>query len=94
MIGQAALAVAAGVAETVVCYRAINARSEFRMGGTGRGLPVSPEVQYQAPYGYVAPPQQYAMFARAHMAKYGTKEEHFGQLAVRQRASAAKNPGP
>ncbi|GGS46200.1 lipid-transfer protein [Planobispora rosea] len=92
VIGQAALAVAAGVAETVVCYRAINARSEFRMGGTGRGLPVSPEVQYQAPYGYVAPPQQYAMFARAHMAKYGTKEEHFGQLAVRQRASAAKNP--
>ncbi|GIH91852.1 acetyl-CoA acetyltransferase [Planobispora siamensis] len=92
VIGQAALAVAAGVAETVVCYRAINARSEFRMGGTGRALPVSPEVQYQAPYGYVAPPQQYAMFARAHMTKYGTKEEHFGQLAVRQRASAVKNP--
>nr|WP_203873214.1 acetyl-CoA acetyltransferase [Planobispora takensis] len=92
VIGQAALAVAAGVARTVVCYRAINARSEFRMGGTGRALPVSPEVQYQAPYGYVAPPQQYAMFARAHMTKYGTKEEHFGQLAVRQRASAVKNP--
>ncbi|MFF5206354.1 acetyl-CoA acetyltransferase [Streptosporangium sp. NPDC000396] len=92
VVGQAALAVAAGVAETVVCYRAINARSEFRMGGTGRGLPVSPEVQYQAPYGYFAPPQQYAMFARAHMAKYGTRPEHFGQLAVTQRASAVKNP--
>jgi acetyl-CoA acetyltransferase len=92
VIGQAALAVAAGVAETVVCYRAINARSEFRMGGTGRAVPVSPEVQYQAPYGYVAPPQQYAMYARAHMLKYGTKAEHFGQLAVTQRANAAKNP--
>ncbi|MEU8144592.1 acetyl-CoA acetyltransferase [Nonomuraea sp. NPDC048901] len=92
VVAQAALAVAAGVAETVVCYRAINARSEFRMGGTGRGLPVSPEVQYQAPYGYFAPPQQYAMYARAHMQKYGTKAEHFGQLAVTQRANAVKNP--
>ncbi|WP_433253888.1 thiolase C-terminal domain-containing protein [Streptosporangium sp. CA-135522] len=92
VVGQAALAVAAGVAETVVCYRAINARSEFRMGGTGRGLPVSPEVQYQAPYGYFAPPQQYAMFARAHMEKYGTRPEHFGRLAVTQRANAVKNP--
>ena len=92
VVGQAALAVAAGLAETVVCYRAINARSEFRMGGTGRGLPVSPEVQYQAPYGYFAPPQQYAMYARAHMLKYGTKAEHFGQIAVTQRASAVKNP--
>ncbi|MCT9934022.1 acetyl-CoA acetyltransferase [Planotetraspora sp. A-T 1434] len=92
VVGQAALAVASGVAETVVCYRAINARSEFRMGGTGRPLPASPEVQYQAPYGYVAPPQMYAMYARAHMTKYGTKAEHFGQLAVTQRANATKNP--
>lgn len=89
VIGQAALAVASGVAETVVCYRAINARSEFRMG---RAAGTSPELQYQAPYGYFAPPQQYAMFARAHMTKYGTKAEHFGQLAVTQRANAAKNP--
>ncbi|WP_405140454.1 acetyl-CoA acetyltransferase [Sphaerisporangium sp. NBC_01403] len=92
VVGQAALAVAAGVARTVVCYRAINARSEFRMGGTGRAAPAGPEAQYQVPYGYTAPPQQYAMYARAHMLKYGTKAEHFGQLAVTQRANAAKNP--
>ncbi|MFG1968224.1 acetyl-CoA acetyltransferase [Nonomuraea fuscirosea] len=92
VVGQAALAVATGLAETVVCYRAINARSEFRMGGTGRGVPVSPEVQYQAPYGYVAPPQQFAMYARAHMLRYGTRAEHFGRLAVTQRANAVKNP--
>ena len=33
------MAVATGVAEVVVCWRAINARSEFRMGGTGRAAP-------------------------------------------------------
>ncbi|MEV0620410.1 acetyl-CoA acetyltransferase [Nonomuraea sp. NPDC050404] len=92
VVGQAALAVATGMADTVVCYRAINARSEFRMGGTGRGVPVSPEVQYQAPYGFVAPPQHFAMYARAHMLRYGTTQEHFGHLAVSQRANAAKNP--
>ena len=36
VVGQAAIAVAAGVADYVVCWRAINARSEWRMGGTGR----------------------------------------------------------
>lgn len=89
VVAQAALAVAAGMAETVVCYRAINARSEFRMG---QAASTSPEVQYQAPYGLTAPAQHFAMYARAHMQKYGTTAEHFGQIAVRQRAHAAKNP--
>lgn len=92
VIGQAAMAVAAGVADTVVCYRAINARSEFRMGGTGRGPAPVFDAQYQAPYGYFAPPQQFAMYTRAHMLKYGTTHEHLGHVAVAQRANAVKNP--
>ncbi|MCO5974492.1 thiolase C-terminal domain-containing protein [Actinoallomurus soli] len=92
VIGQAAMAVATGVARTVVCYRAINARSEFRMGGTGRGVAPVYDAQYQAPYGYFAPPQQFAMFTRAHMLKYGTTHEQLGSIAVGQRANAAKNP--
>jgi acetyl-CoA acetyltransferase len=92
VIGQAAMAVAAGVARTVVCYRAINARSEFRMGGTGRGPAPVFDAQYQAPYGHLAPAQQFAMFTRAHMIKYGTTEEHLGHVAVRQRGNAAHNP--
>jgi acetyl-CoA acetyltransferase len=86
------MAVAAGIADVVVCYRAINARSEFRMGGTGRAPAPVPDAQYQAPYGFFAPPQQFAMYARAHMLAYGTTAEHFGHVAVSQRASAAKNP--
>lgn len=92
VIGQAAMAVATGVARTVVCYRAINARSEFRMGGTGRGVAPVYDAQYQAPYGYFAPPQQFAMFTRAHMIKYGTTHEQLGHIAVGQRANAVKNP--
>jgi len=91
IIGQAALAIHAGIADTVVCYRALNARSEFRMGGTGRPLVDAVETQYQAPYGYFVPPQQFAMAARAHMEKYGTTEEQLGRVAVQQRANAVLN---
>jgi acetyl-CoA acetyltransferase len=92
IVGQAALAVHAGIADYVVCYRALNARSEFRMGGTGRPLVDAIETQYQAPFGYFTPPQQYAMAARAHMQKYGTTEAQLGAVAVAQRAHAVLNP--
>jgi acetyl-CoA acetyltransferase len=91
IVGQAALAVASGVANTIVCYRALNARSEFRMGGSGRPAPDQAEFQYQVPYGYLAPPQQFAMAARAHMLQYGTTHEQLGQIAVQQRANAVDN---
>ena len=91
VVGTAALAVNAGIADTVVCYRAINARSEFRMGGTGSPLVDAVETQYQAPYGYFAPPQQFAMAAREHMLKYGTSHEQLGAVAVTQRSNAVKN---
>ena len=91
ILGQAALAIHAGVADTIVCYRALNARSEFRMGGTGRPLVDAVETQYQAPYGYFTPPQQFAMAARAHMERYGTTEAQLGRVAVTQRAHAVLN---
>ncbi|WP_017592459.1 thiolase C-terminal domain-containing protein [Nocardiopsis potens] len=92
VLGQAAMAIAAGVAETVVCYRAINARSEFRMGGQGRPPAGAFDLQYQAPYGLLAPAQHYALLARAHMLAYGTAHEHLGAVAVGQREKAAGNP--
>lgn len=92
VVGQAALAVAAGIADVVVCYRAINARSEFRLGGQGRAPAGAFDLQYQAPYGLLAPVQHYAVPARAHMQAYGTTHEHLGAIAVRQRANAAANP--
>ena len=43
------------------------------MGGTGRAAPETVEFQYQVPYGYATPPQQYAMQARAYMHEYGVR---------------------
>ena len=85
VLASAAMAVATGVAETVVCWRAINARSEFRMGGTGRAAPDTIEFQYQVPYGYATPPQQFAMQARAYLHAYGISPEDLGRVAINQR---------
>ena len=75
MVGQASLALAAGVADCVVCYRAINGRSGARLNGSGRGgggrLPWDMQFKYSA--GVVAPAQEIALAARAHMLKYGTR---------------------
>lgn len=91
VVGMAAMAVATGVANCVVCWRAINARSERRMGGTGRAPDVSGEFQYQAPYGYATPPQQFAMVARAYLDAYRVPAEALGQVAVVQRRHAGLN---
>src|SRR4051812_33229195 len=91
VVGAAATVVATGQAECVVCWRAVNARSEFRMGGTGRPLPDQLEFQYQAPYGYATPPQQFAMVAREYMNTYGATAEDFGAVAIAQRWYAQRN---
>ncbi|MCW2546185.1 MAG: hypothetical protein JWN96_645, partial [Mycobacterium sp.] len=92
IVAAAAMAVTTGVADTVVCWRAINARSEWRMGGTGRAAPETIEFQYQVPYGYATPPQQYAMQARAFMKEYGVTAEDLGHVAITQRNYAMQSP--
>ncbi len=93
MIGQATLALAAGVADCVVCYRAINGRSGTRLNGSGRGgggrLPWDMQFKYSA--GVLAPAQEIALVARAHMLKYGTESEDFGRIAVLSRTNALDN---
>jgi acetyl-CoA acetyltransferase len=91
VLAGAAMAVAAGQAECVVCWRAINARSEWRMGGTGRAAPDTPEFQYLVPYGHFTPPQHFAMFARAYMHAYGVEAEDLGRIAIQQRDNAVKS---
>ena len=91
-VGYAAMAVALGQANAVVVWRALNARSEFRMGGTGRAAPALAEFQYQVPYGYLAPPQQFAMVARAYLETGRVNEKVLGTVAVIQRAYAQRNP--
>jgi len=91
IVGAAAMAIATGQADCVVCWRSVNARSEFRMGGTGRPPPDQVEFQYQVPYGHATPPQQFAMVARAYLDKYHACAEDFGAVAIAQRRYAEHN---
>lgn len=93
---QAALAVAAGAADVVVCYRAMNERSQYRFGG-GYVPPPFPTAEtaqygYYVPFGLASPASWVAMSARRYMYETGATSEDFGRVSVAARAYAATNP--
>jgi acetyl-CoA acetyltransferase len=96
-VEQAVLAVHAGVADYVVCYRAFNERSGRRFGaGVQDRPPVATAEQahfaWYAPFGLLTPAQWVAMFGTRYMHEYGATSEDFGRVAVADRKHAATNP--
>src|SRR5437879_1708493 len=91
IILTAAAAIEAGLAENVLCYRAMNGRSGFRLGG-GRDLSAYGITQFTAPFGWITYPQAMAMWCRRHMIEYGTNAEQLGEIAVTFRQNAMLNP--
>jgi acetyl-CoA acetyltransferase len=91
IILTATAAIEAGLAKNVLCYRAMNGRSGFRLGG-GRDIAARGVNQYTAPYGWITYPQAMAMWCRRHMIEYGTTSEQLGEIAVTFRQNAALNP--
>jgi acetyl-CoA acetyltransferase len=96
-VAQAAMAVATGVASTVVCYRALNGRSWSRFGAGVQGQPAAPTADrvhwsWYAPFGLVTPAHWVAMSARRYMHEYGATSEDFGRVTVADRRHAANNP--
>lgn len=91
---HAAMAVATDVCDVVVCWRAFNERSGNRFGNmSGRiGNTVPPWLSWYAPYGMMTPAAWVALHARRYMETYGATNEHFGAIAVVDRAHAANNP--
>lgn len=87
----AAAAIEAGLAKNVLCFRAMNGRSGFRLGG-GRDMSARGVTQYSAPLGWITYPQAMAMWARRHMIDYGTNEDHWAEIAMTCRDNAALNP--
>jgi len=94
---QAAMAVATGVAKVVVCYRAMNERSEYRFGAGllyGSGSPQSdagPAMIHMLS-GLRTPAACLAMAMRRYMHEYSVTAEDFGRIAVTARKHAATNP--
>jgi acetyl-CoA acetyltransferase len=94
-VQQAALAVATGVAEVVVCYRAFNERSGRRFGAGVQQREPSAEgvaLGWALPFGLLTPASWVAMAAQRYLHTYGLTPEAFGHVAVVDRKYAATNP--
>lgn len=100
-VQQAAIAVATGVADVVVAYRAFNERSGMRFGQVQTALAGSvgatanstqADNAFSYPHGLSTPAAQVAMIARRYMHMSGATSRDFGAISVADRRHAAKNP--
>jgi len=96
-VQQAAMAVATGVADVVVCYRGFNERSGNRFGQTSLWANAQVNTNgldnaWTYPHGLTTPAATVAMQARRYMHEYGATSEDFGRVAVADRKHAATNP--
>ncbi len=96
-IELAAMAVATGVADYVVCYRAFNERSGRRFGSGVQDLPNAATAEraqfsYTSSQGLLTPASWVAMIAQRYMHLYGATSQDLGRVAVADRKHAATNP--
>jgi acetyl-CoA acetyltransferase len=97
VVMQAALAVAGGAADVVVCYRAMNERSQqrFGIGVTPMARVATTETAHfgwYVPFGLYTPASWVAMQAQRYLHDYGATTEDFGRVSVACRRHAATNP--
>jgi acetyl-CoA acetyltransferase len=95
---HAASAVASGIADVVIVYRAIKARSGERFGRAavgGRGTSShsgSTAMQWCTPYGVLTPASWMSLNSVRYMHAYGVDSADFGRAVVQFRDYAANNP--
>ena len=97
VVQQAVLAVVAGLANVVVCYRALNERSGRRFGRVSGAVAEAPtssgvDAGWHHPAGLATPAAAAAMVARRYLHEYGATTEDFGRVTVAARRHAATNP--
>jgi len=95
VIQQAVMAVATGVAETVVVYRAFNERSGRRYStGISEGIVTADLIHWSwyLPFGLLTPASWVAMFTQRYMHEYGCTGRDLAQVAVSTRKHAINNP--
>ncbi|HXN62629.1 MAG TPA: hypothetical protein VN886_19445 [Acidimicrobiales bacterium] len=95
---HAASAVTSGIADVVVTYRAVKARSGERFGRAAVGTrgtashSGSTAMQWCTPYGVLTPASWMSLNAVRYMHTYGVSNEDFGRAVVQFREYAANNP--
>jgi len=90
-IQHAATAIAAGVCETVLISLADRLRTGLSRDQAKKMQSSTGHPEFETPYGATVP-AYYALIARAHMEKFGTRPEQLAAVAVSGRQHAARNP--
>jgi len=90
-VNHAAAAIHAGLCEVALILYGSTAASDARAIGTGMGGGRDPLSSFTGPYGQTTV-GSYAMSARRHMHRYGTKPEQLAEIAVAMRRHASLNP--
>jgi acetyl-CoA acetyltransferase len=107
-IGLASAAIVSGMATVCVSLMtlqqatrrlggtAVGGASIYGAGGGG-GSPyggggIAPSVAFTASSGLISPGHSFSVLAQRHMHLYGTKREHFAEIAISQRENAIRRP--
>jgi acetyl-CoA acetyltransferase len=94
-VTQAAMAVAGGMADCVVCYRSFTPYDFLqgaRHNSTTLWARASGSGDFLRPFGWSAMLDVFAMMCQRHMYEYGTTSSQLGAIAVAARKHAAMNP--
>ncbi|KFG90943.1 Thiolase [Sphingobium herbicidovorans NBRC 16415] len=91
IVGLAASAIVSGLAEVVVCVGAVQ-QTQVRYGAMTTAYAATPQSAFYKSAALVGPGHMFALLARRHMHLYGTRREHFAEVALTARANAANHP--
>ncbi|WP_327002650.1 hypothetical protein OHA72_47290 [Dactylosporangium sp. NBC_01737] len=91
ILGDAARAIEAGAARTVVVFRSLNGRTGKRLGQSALRVGAGAEEEFVAPYGMRGPVHLFAMVARRFLYEHGLDEQDTAAVVLRSRANAALN---
>jgi acetyl-CoA acetyltransferase len=89
---DAAMAIDAGLADTILVYRALNGRSGRRMGQVALAMGEGMEEQLTLPYGLLGPVPLFAMACQRFLHDRAMGAVDLGRVAVQLRANASTNP--
>jgi acetyl-CoA acetyltransferase len=97
---KACLAVGAGLATHVVCFRSVwegsaqgtGGRASVAAAGAQEGFYADGFMQWTLPFAAPSAANWIALYAQAHMHKYGTTTEQLAQIALNARRNAGLNP--
>lgn len=89
---HAAMAVNAGVADYVLCFRSLCPASGTVRYGRPTNVPVDSHWSWTMPFGFMSPTSWVAMFTKRWMHETGATREQMAQVALVCRENALRNP--